>query len=165
MSLNFEDKLNVDLEFFKMNISIDVHFIMYLESLNIENLKIISYDSDYNKVVKENRRNTQYITFHEDIKTTKKICWFIPWTLYSKDYYAILAEIQWIKNDDTALTVKIWGEKALNLLKPLIKKWAEEHEYFVTLDVLNAQNNCYYVAENWKKYVWQDKYTLVKTEK
>lgn len=165
MSINIEDKLNLDLEFFKVNMSIDVQFIMYLESLKIENLKVVTYDSYYETIIKENREKIQYIALHKERSTIKKIFWFIPWMVYNTDHYTIIGELQWNKKSDTSLTIKIWGEQSYHLLKAPIKNWAQDNEYFVELNVLNAQNNCYYIKDRWKKRPWHKAYTHIKTER
>lgn len=161
MSFDLENKLNNDLEFFKVHMTVDINFALHFSSLNIKDVGIITCRNG--RIVTEDRALTQYITEKRVSIHTKNILWFIPWKQFKTIHHDIYAEYSWNSDKTEQLTFNVYGKNALDVLKAPIKKWAQDNEFFATFHVKSSTNK-YYLNEHFYKFKWNSEYKRKKED-
>jgi len=165
---DIEDKLDNDLNFFKINMNAKQKLTFYIDELSEKEdveFCITFYNYDSEKIVAENtlQHTTTLITatIQKEYITHKKI-FGISYYTKKEINTRVYAEIKHVNNN--AVDLRVFGKVALTKLKRIIKKWSNDEEINVNYNVETTIDN-YKISEFYYKYRWQSNFKELKKDK
>jgi hypothetical protein len=162
---DIEDKLNEDINYFKLNMNATQKLTFYInEYKNKDDFKfdITFYNYASEKITAEHKNdNTSTLITYKETKTNytyKKFMWIKYYTKKTTIIPAI-AELNHVNNE--TINIRVFGEIALTELKNIIKRWAIDNEIKINYNV-ELVIDYYVVKEREYKYIWQMNYKTLK---
>jgi hypothetical protein len=157
---DIEDKLDSELNFFKLNMNAYQKLIKYIDDLdkNNYNMQIAFYDYENEELTSEaNNKKTSCLIISTKFKEklTYKRFLGIPIKITRKNTYDVYAELR--ADSDVSIKVRSFGKIGSKSLMNIMRKWANENEVKITYNV-ELVLDYYVVHEIEHKYIWQKNY-------